>query len=83
MKILLGFVGLQVDKLIRTDFGAYTLGNLGPGEFREVRAISKERVGRIRPFEDCFVWCVCLRDNLSAGIVTIIIVIHVFLFCIM
>ncbi|KAK8816395.1 hypothetical protein WA556_001340 [Blastocystis sp. ATCC 50177/Nand II] len=56
VKILLGFVGLQVDKLIRTDFGAYTLGNLGPGEFREVRAISKERVGRIRPFEDCFVW---------------------------
>lgn len=62
MKILLGFVGLHVDKLIRTDFGAYTLGNLGPGEFREVRAISKERVSKIRPFDDVATWSVCLRD---------------------
>lgn len=65
VKKLLGFVGLQVEKLIRTDFGAYRLGDLSPGEFREVRAIPRERVGRIRPFDGVF--SVCLKYNLSAS----------------
>ena len=46
----MGFVGLQVMKLIRTDFGAYHVGNLAPGEFREVHPIPLDRVKFIRPF---------------------------------
>lgn len=48
----MGFVGLQVMKLMRTDFGAYNVGNLAPGEFREVRPIPLDRVKNIRPFDD-------------------------------
>ena len=51
VKILLGFVGLQVMKLMRTDFGAYSLGNLSPGEFREVHPIPLSRVKSISPFD--------------------------------
>ena len=50
MKILMGFVGLQVLKLMRTDLGAYSLGNLSEGEFREVRPIPLEKVKNIHPF---------------------------------
>lgn len=46
----MGFVGLQVMKLMRTDFGAYSIGNLSQGEFREVRPIPLDRVKNIRPF---------------------------------
>ncbi|KAK8792204.1 hypothetical protein WA171_002458 [Blastocystis sp. BT1] len=50
VKILMGFVGLQVLKLMRTDFGAYSIGNLSQGEFREVRPIPLNRVKNIHPF---------------------------------
>ena len=50
MKILLGFVGLRVDKLIRTHFGAYSLRDLTPGEFREVRPLPLNRLNQIEDF---------------------------------
>lgn len=67
MKILLGFVGLQVMKLMRTDFGAYSLGNLSPGEFREVHPIPLSRVKSISPFD--FSPVSFLKSNLSAFVV--------------
>lgn len=59
MKNLLGFVGLNVEKLVRTNFGAYSLGNLVPGEFREVKPIPISRVSRISYFD--FSFSVCLK----------------------
>ena len=66
MKILLGFVGLQVMKLMRTDFGAYSLGNLSPGEFREVHPIPLNRVKSISPFHSAVSF---QKGNLSAFVV--------------
>ena len=47
----MGFVGLNVTKLTRTDFGAYSLGSLAPGEFREVKPIPRARVKKISFFD--------------------------------